>query len=119
VTVILTTHDMDDIEALSTRVLVIADGRLLSDGSVRELRRRFGSERWLTLDLVDPAETIAEPDTRIVRRDGARVCVAFDPDVVRPEALIARMTARHAVRDLFVEDPPIEQIVARIYGERP
>ncbi|AHF91499.1 ABC transporter [Opitutaceae bacterium TAV5] len=129
VTVILTTHDMDDIEALCTRVMVIADGRLLSDGSLADLRRRFGRERWLTLDLADEpngrpgggdpepaAALLAEPHTRVVRHDGGRICLAFDPETVPPGDLIARITARHAVRDLFVENPPIEEIVARIYA---
>jgi len=117
VTVILTTHDMDDIEALCTRVMVIARGKLLSDGSLLQLRRQFGRERWLTLDLVDPTEDLSEPDTRVVRRDAGRVCLAFDPEKVRPEQLIARVTARHAVRDLFVEHPPIEEIISGIYAE--
>lgn len=119
VTVILTTHDMDDIEALCTRVMVIADGHVLSDGSLVELRRRFGRERWLTLDLVNAVEEFSEPDTKLIRREGARVCVAFDPEVVRPEQLIARVTARHAVQDLFVENPPIEEIISRMYLDKP
>ena len=52
VTVILTTHDMDDIEALCTRVIVIGDGRILSDGTLSDLRNRVTRERWLTVDLV-------------------------------------------------------------------
>ncbi len=65
VTVILTTHDMDDIEALCTRVIVIGDGRILSDGTLSELRSRVTRERWLTVDLVEPSEA----DSRS-RRDG-------------------------------------------------
>src|SRR3954470_13366335 len=53
VTVILTTHDMDDIEALCSRVIVIGDGAILSDGSLAELRKRVTPERWLTVDVDD------------------------------------------------------------------
>ena len=106
---------MDDIEALCHRVMVIADGKVLSDGSLAELRAQVTRERWLTVDLVDPAAAIDEPDARVLRRDGARVCLAFDPQVVAPAELIRRVTARHAVRDLFVENPPIEAVVARLY----
>jgi ABC-2 type transport system ATP-binding protein len=116
VTVILTTHDMDDIEALCTRVVVIANGKILSDGALAELRARVTRERWLTVDLVDPAAALDEPDTTVIRRDGARVCLAFDPQVVAPAELIRAVTSRHAIRDLFVENPPIEAIVARLYA---
>ena len=116
VTVILTTNDMDDIEALCTRVVVIANGKILSDGALAELRARVTRERWLTVDLVDPAAALDEPDTTVIRRDGARVCLAFDPQVVAPAELIRRVTSRHAIRDLFVENPPIEAIVARLYA---
>jgi ABC-2 type transport system ATP-binding protein len=116
VTVILTTHDLDDIEALCSRVIVIAGGKILSDGSLRALRAEVSRERWLTVDLVDAAVTVDEPEARVIRRDGGRVCLAFDPEVIAPAALIQRVAARHAVRDLFVEHPPIEHVVARLYA---
>jgi ABC-2 type transport system ATP-binding protein len=116
VTVLLTTHDMDDIEALCTRVMVIGAGKILSDGTLAQLRARVTRERWLTVDLVDAADAIADDDARVIRRDGNRVCLAFDPQAVPPAELIRRITSRHAIRDLFVENPPIEQIVARLYA---
>jgi len=51
----------------------------------------------------------------VIRREGERVCLAFDPEVVSPAELIRRVTSKHAVRDLFVENPPIESVIARIY----
>ncbi len=118
VTVILTTHDMDDIEALCRRVIVIGGGAILSDGTLDDLRRRVSRERWLTVDVDDDsADALGDPDARLVRRDGHRVCLAFDPQQVSPAELIARVTRRFPVRDLFVENPPIETIIARLYGE--
>ncbi len=116
VTVILTTHDMDDIETLCRRVIVIHAGRILSDGSLGELRSQFGRERRLTVDLVNEKEEVSDPDARVMAREGHRVRLAFDPSRVSAADLIARVTARHAVSDLFVENPPIEEIIARIYG---
>ncbi len=114
VTVILTTHDMDDIEALCERVIVIGGGTILSDGTLADLRKRVTRERWLTIDLAE-GEIEEVPDAAVISRDGARVCLAFDPEVVSPAALIQRVTSRHAVRDLFVENPPIETVIARLY----
>jgi ABC-2 type transport system ATP-binding protein len=116
VTVILTTHDMDDIEALCTRVIVIGDGRILSDGTLSDLRNRVTRERWLTVDLVQAEDSIEDPDATIIRREGHRVCLAFDPQRVSSAELIRRVTRAHAIRDLFVENPPIEIIIARLYG---
>src|SRR5205814_9970575 len=53
VTIVLTTHDMDDIESLCTRVIVIGEGKILSDGTLADLRARVTRERWLTVDLAD------------------------------------------------------------------
>jgi ABC-2 type transport system ATP-binding protein len=116
VTVVLTTHDMDDIESLCTRVMVIGAGKILSDGSLAELRARVTRERWLTVDLDDGVAWIDEPGAKVIRREGNRVCLAFDPLELPPAELIRRVTSRHAIRDLFVENPPIELIVARLYG---
>jgi ABC-2 type transport system ATP-binding protein len=116
VTVILTTHDMDDIEALCTRVIVIGEGRVLSDGTLSALRDQVTRERWLTVDLVQAGDSIADPDATVIRQDGQRVCLAFDPQRISSAELIQRVTRAHAIRDLFVENPPIETIIARLYG---
>jgi ABC-2 type transport system ATP-binding protein len=116
VTVILTTHDMDDIEALCSRVLVIARGRVLSDGSLAALRARVTAERWLIVDLTDPAVEVTDPHAETIRREGDRVTLRFDPAAVSTAELVGRVTARYPVRDLLVQNPPIEEIIARIYG---
>ncbi|MBC8107090.1 MAG: ATP-binding cassette domain-containing protein, partial [Anaerolineae bacterium] len=119
VTVILTTHDMDDIEALCSRVIVIGDGKILSDGTLANLRARVTRERWLTVDVETDGITIEDPDATVIRREGQRVCLAFDPQVVSPAELIRRVTSAHPIRDLFVENPPIETIIARLYSLTP
>ena len=120
-TVILTTHDMDDIEALCRRVLVIGEGRILSDGTLQELRASVTSERWLTVDLAEgaPAMSVSDPDARLIREEGKRFCLAFDPQRISAPELISRIARNYPVHDLFVENPPIEAIVARIYAARP
>jgi ABC-2 type transport system ATP-binding protein len=116
VTVILTTHDMDDIEALCRRVIVIGDGRILVDGALSELRGRVLGERRLTLDLVDSSLEVSDPAVRVIAREGARVQLGFDPEAVSVTELISRLTARYPVRDLFVENPPIEEVIAQLYA---
>lgn len=115
VTILLTTHDMDDIEALCTRVILISKGQILSDGTLDELRARVTPERWLIVDLLEPDDEVGDAQATEISRDGSRVVLRFDPRRVSAAELIGRVTARHAVRDLFVENPPIEEIVARLY----
>lgn len=115
-TVILTTHDMDDIEALCTRVMVIGKGHILSDGTLNDLRTRVTRERRLTIDLQHNTH-IADPDVTVIAQEGHRVQLTFDPERIATADLIARIAARHPVRDLFVENTPIEEIISRLYAQ--
>ncbi len=115
VTVILTTHDMDDIEALCRRIMLINNGQLLFDGKLDGLRKQVSSERHLRLTLTHSEEIFADPDLRVVRQDDGQVILAFDPTHVPTAEMIARVTSEHAVSDLYVENPPIEEIIARFY----
>lgn len=117
VTIMLTTHDMDDIEALCTRVIVIGQGKILSDGRLEALRAKVSRERRLIIDLVDQDSQVSDQDTTLIEQEGHRVVLAFDPGHISAATLISRITANHQVRDLFVENPPIEEIIARLYAE--
>jgi ABC-2 type transport system ATP-binding protein len=120
VTVILTTHDMDDIEALCRRVMVIGNGQILSDGTLADLRASVTRERWLTVDLAESAAAtvVTDPDAQLIRQEGRRFFLSFDPQRIGVADLIARIARQYPVHDLFVENPPIETIVARIYEKR-
>ncbi len=119
ITVILTTHDMDDIEALCTRVLVIGDGTILSQGSVQDLRRLVSTERHLIIDLEgDAAPQVQDPEAEVIAVEGHRVQLRFDPERTPAAQLIGRITSRCPVRDLFVENPPIEELVAALYRQQ-
>jgi len=113
-TVILTTHDISDIEALCQRVVVVADGRVLSDGPLQWLRDRYGRYREITIEC-DAA--VEDPDAVWVRRDGDRTTLRFDPTVVSVAELMGRLSDRFLIRDMTVTAAPIEEVVARAYRE--
>jgi ABC-2 type transport system ATP-binding protein len=117
VTVILTTHDMDDIEALCHRVLLINQGQILYDGALENLRAQVSPEREMIVDLQQGAEEFGDPQATVMHRDGQRVHLRFDPRQVSAAELIGRISARHAIRDLMVQNPPIEETIARLYRE--
>ena len=116
-TVILTTHDMDDIEALCRRIIVIGAGRILSDGTLEQLRDRVTRERWLIVDLESDRDPPRLSQARLVRHEGHRAVYGFDPAILTAAEVIAAVSGQIAVRDIFVENPPIELIIARLYGE--
>ena len=114
-TVILTTHDMDDIEAICERVMIINVGKIISDGTLDDLRRRVGIERRLVVELADGTDLKLLADATLAKRDGKRIEIQFDPQRVSAADLIAQVTSENEVQDLFVENPPIEDTIARIY----
>ena len=116
VTIILTTHDMDDIETLCRRTLVIGNGHILSDGDLDDLRERVSRERRLILDVEKDPALVVDTDATVVSVIGHRVTLSFDPHRVTANELIGRLMIKHQVRDLFVENPPIEEIVAGYYS---
>jgi len=118
VTVILTTHDMDDIEALCQRLIVIHEGRIVSDGSLDDLRQQLKPERRLTIDLDDSHETFHDPDAVVLRRERNRLHLAFNPKQVSASELVRRIMDAYRIRDLYLENPSIEEIIAQLYAEQ-
>ncbi|MBN1412508.1 MAG: ATP-binding cassette domain-containing protein [Spirochaetales bacterium] len=115
-TVILTTHDLDDIEALCPRILIIQEGRILFDGAIENLRRKISGERRLIIDLKDSKDRITDSFVTVIEQNGPRVHLSFDPAKIHPADLIKRIIENHPVMDIFVENPPIEEIIARFYA---
>ncbi len=114
ITVILTTHDMDDIEALCERIIVIGNGTILSDGKFADLRSKVSGERRLKIEFSNDVE-FSDPHVRVVSRLGREYHLAFDPQVTAPTNLISRIANQYEINDLLVENPPIEELIAELY----
>lgn len=117
VTVILTTHDMDDIETLCSRVIVIGKGQILSDGSLNELRNRVSKIRRLTIELEKTEFDISIEGAHLVKCEGNRAFINFDPEIISPAKLISTISNTYEIKDVFVENPPIEETIASLYSE--
>ena len=118
VTLLLTTHDLPDVERLCRRLVVIDHGRVLVDGSLESLRRRFGGARRLVVDLEAPHAALDGLPGVLdvtVEANGLRQQLAFSADQTSAAQLIAAVVARVAVRDLFVVEPSIEDVVRTLY----
>ena len=119
-TLLLTTHDMSDIERLCHRVLVVDSGRLVYDGTLSGLTERVALRRILVVDLEEPHPPMVVTDAEHVgsELDGLRQRLAFAPDRTTAARVLAEVTAQAAVRDLTLEEPAIEDIVRTLYSRR-
>ncbi|MEU1052277.1 ATP-binding cassette domain-containing protein [Streptomyces sp. NPDC005876] len=117
-TVLLTTHDLTDIEQLCSRVMVIDHGKLMYDGPLTGLHEAGESERTLVVDLARELPPIEVPaPARVVRVDGARQWIGF-PASASAAGLVAAVAAAYPLVDLSVREPDIEAVIARMYAER-
>jgi ABC-2 type transport system ATP-binding protein len=114
-TVLLTTHDLADVERLCERLLIIDHGRVIEDGTVAGITKRYGTERTLVVDRAEPGPPLDVAGARVTRVEGPRQWLRFSRDEVTASELLTRVTARAEVRDLSVEEPDIETIVKEIY----
>ncbi|WP_434095633.1 ATP-binding cassette domain-containing protein [Streptomyces griseus] len=125
-TVLLTTHDLTDIEQLCNRVMVIDHGRLMYDGSLAGLHEVGESERMLVVDLeselppivLESAAPGGGPVLRAVKVEGPRQWLAF-PAAASAAPLVARIAADYPLVDLSVREPDIEAVIARMYESAP
>jgi ABC-2 type transport system ATP-binding protein len=118
-TVILTTHDLADVERLCRRIVLIDRGTLVYDGEIDALRDRYGTHRTLVVTLCEPApvESVAVDGAEVESHEGDIWRLRFDRRSISAEVLIRRVADRYCVSDLSIEEPELESIIRRIYLE--
>ena len=120
VTILLTTHDMSDIERVCSRMLIIDRGHLIYDGGLDALKDRFGGDRIVIVDLEEAGPPIQIPGVDVVKLDGPRQWLRFRRGETTAAEVVAGVAARARLRDLTIEEPEVEDIVRRIYlGDQP
>lgn len=117
VTMILTTHDMDDIEALCSRVMVIGHGKLLYDGSLNALKERYSKLRCIraTVERYTAAFDIDGAEKTEV--DANTWTIWFDPAKTAAHTMIERLAHALPLRDVVIEEQDIDEIIADMYKE--
>ncbi len=124
-TVLLTTHDLDDVERLCRRILIIDQGKVLFDGLTADLKRRYAPHRLLDItvtgDGIDALREITHsPPDGVTANAAAELTASFqiDPEVVPVAAVIADFSSRAPIADLAVREPEMEGIIREIYEAR-
>ena len=119
-TVLLTTHDLSDIEELSKRIIIIDKGHILFDGDLGQMKKRLAKYNQVKFFLKDRSQVahLAQVQTDGVaceRVDELTYLIRFDREQHSSAEVIRRIVNTFEVRDIFVEEEPIEEIVKRIY----
>lgn len=115
VTILLTTHDLDDVEKLCDRVVLIDQARIVFEGTLDDIRKLIPAERVLVVDFAEDYPDVKLRHASIVHRQGQRVQYRFSPDEISMADLIREILSRFQIADLAVQEPEIEEVVRKIY----
>ena len=116
-TILLTTHDLVDIERLCRRMLLIDRGRVVYDGELDAIRRRFGASRRMRVEFDGPVPESLPEGVVVEERAPERLVLRFRRDTIPSGELVGWLSARASILDLAIEELPIERIVATIYRD--
>ncbi|MEW9053238.1 MAG: ATP-binding cassette domain-containing protein [Neobacillus sp.] len=117
VTVILTTHDMNDIEALAKRMILIGKGTLLYDGNLTELKKRFGAQKTIQADYKSNNTPIDIPGTKILSWTPERITMSLNSEAVKTSDVITQLSQKVELIDVSIEPQPIEEMIVNLYKE--
>jgi len=116
VTTVLTTHDLDDVERLCSRLVVIDHGRVVQDSTLAEVRRRYAPHRTLVVDLAESLPALEVAGAEVTRVDGPRQWLRFHRDEHTAAELIAQVAATAPLVDISVLEADIEDVIRVVYG---
>ena len=115
VTIFLTSHDAGDVEVLCKRAMVINHGEVIFDGRVSTLKRDYIHSKTVSLKLAEPWQGFDRPGVQVLKHKGYGVKLQVDTNTAPIEEVIGQLLARYAIADINVDNPPMEEIIARIY----
>ena len=118
VTVFLTSHDAGDVERLCRRAMVINRGEVVYDGKVSTLKRNHIRSKTISLKLGEPFDGFEAPGVTVLKVARTGVKLEVDTTVSNIGRVVAQLVARYPILDMTVEDPPMEQVIAHIYGKQ-
>jgi ABC-2 type transport system ATP-binding protein len=116
-TVILTTHDLADVERLCRRIVLIDRGTIIFDGDVERIKNEYGTHRTLVLRFEHAVPEPRIDGAQLESSDGQTARFRFDRNRERADLLIRQAGERYSLEDVHLEEPDLESIISRIYRE--
>jgi ABC-2 type transport system ATP-binding protein len=114
-TVLLTSHDTLDMESVCDRVVMISQGNLVIDESIADLRRRFIKKKYITLITREAQIEFTVPGCQVNSTDGHKTLLTVDLETIDVSRALAGLSKACEIRDLTVQDPPLEEVLRQIY----
>ena len=114
-TIVLTTHDMQDIEALTDRILLIGKGKLLYDGSLDKIRKKYSSKFIMSVQYEYTTKKIHVENVEVVEQSEQRAVLTFNSNIIKLQDVIRLLTTQVNILDVEVESSPIEEVIAKMY----
>jgi ABC-2 type transport system ATP-binding protein len=115
VTIFLTSHDAGDVEVLCRRVMVINDGEVIYDGQVNDLKHTYLRTKTVSLKLGEAWHGFEASGVRQLKHKGYGVKLEVDTTAVPIDRVVSELLSRYRIRDINVDNPPMEHVIARIY----
>ena len=116
VTMIFTTHDMQDIEQTCNRIIIIDKGSLMYDGSLHDIRSKYGTARRLIAEFNEETKVSPIENVEISEMKDRKISFGFDNNIVDVNKLMHEILDNYNVRDITVAEPEIENIIQKMYN---
>ncbi|MGN1275625.1 MAG: ATP-binding cassette domain-containing protein [Floccifex sp.] len=117
ITVILTTHDVKDIERLCNRAIVLDKGAIVYNGSIAKMKEDYSKYRVVIVELMDKNTQIQIANAEVIKEDGPKKWLRLDKEVTNSAHIIAELMNKYEIKDISIEDDGIEDIIKQIYTE--
>ncbi len=117
-TILLTSHDTDDIESIAERIVLIDHGQKLIDTTLPELKRRYARTKTLRLQTLEPIPPYEHPGVSVIEHSAQNLVLNIDSALIGMEAVVADCLKRFKVQDIEIQNMPLEEVIKTIYLER-
>lgn len=117
-TFIITTHDMQDIEKLCKRIIIINYGEIVYDGPLAEIKKKYLNNKIIDIKFESPAKDFEHKGCRVLETQKYEMKIEVDTRIAPIKQVIEYIMKRFDFADLVINDPPIEAVIQRIYKEK-
>ncbi|MCK4798757.1 MAG: sugar ABC transporter ATP-binding protein, partial [Spirochaetes bacterium] len=118
ITVILTTHDLDDVEKLCKRLIVINHGKIVEDGPLADIIEHLAPYRILIVDCENIPQNFNYPKAELINKEGHRLWLRFNRKGISAADIIADISRKLPIKDIIVQEPDIEDAIKQIYAKK-